>query len=201
MFEVDGCWKKLTVCAGEVPRKIKWGAVSPKKREAISCEHSKGVQGYASPRKFWNLEPLKCNLAHFEEEICDFVLEVNTIHVTWSLIVHNTSFVKTEVFKFLQWPLKIILPKAQIMDWQFWNYKYNNYLTISNIKHSSLLQTGLPCASVQNSKLPNEALLSFRTADHSGSICRYQNGKFRKRQNSSIINNRHCWVFETEVVK
>ena len=62
-------YKKVVICAGAVPRKIKWGA----KQAAIGCEHSKGVWGHGPLWKLWNLEPLKCNLAHYgEETICDF---------------------------------------------------------------------------------------------------------------------------------
>ena len=74
---------------------------------------------------------------------------------------------------------------------------------ISNGEHSSLLQTGLPSASVISqassvflpfcprflcSKLPNKALSSFHTTDHSGLIHRIQNGK-RKLRNTSELEH------------
>ena len=60
---------------------------------------------------------------------------------------------------------------------------------ISNGKHSSLLQivssVFLP---FHPRELPNKALLSFHTADHSGSICRIQNGE-RKQRNTSELEH------------
>ena len=46
-FEVDGCWKKVAVCAGEVSRKLKRGAVVPEKRAASIV----GGPEVCSPRK------------------------------------------------------------------------------------------------------------------------------------------------------
>ena len=54
-FEVDGCWKKVAVCAGEVARKIKLGTVGPEKRWAIGREHSRGVRGSMENFEIWSL--------------------------------------------------------------------------------------------------------------------------------------------------
>ena len=43
-FEVDGSWKKVGICAGEVPREIKRGSVGLEKLAAIGGEHPRGVR-------------------------------------------------------------------------------------------------------------------------------------------------------------
>ena len=52
-FEVDGCWKKVVVCAEEASRKIKRGAILPEKRAVIGRKHcGGGGPGACSPGKF-----------------------------------------------------------------------------------------------------------------------------------------------------
>ena len=51
-FEVDGCWKKVAICAEGAPREIKRESVRLEKGAAIGREHSRGVQGHAPPGKF-----------------------------------------------------------------------------------------------------------------------------------------------------